>query len=339
MIFNASQEQVTVNNNTTSANLELKAARIGGLVIKQIYFAGSNAQDGALFRDQFIEIYNNSNEVIFADGLYIAQLYGNTSTNTSSYTLPTGQFDWSQSIGMGMGNEANTNYVYADYVLQIPGSGEENPVEPGTSIVIAQNALNHKEPLVDNNGDPISIGDPSLTVDLSGADFEVYLGDFRVSIGEEPYQWDIQNPAVEDMSLAYWGRENYYANNKDFILDSFGRDSFAIFRADAQTFAEFQDYAKPSIVEIDEGTNFFLQIPVSTLIDGVDLQHYNPGTPRPKMLPSQIDASSIACDGIYNSQSVIRKTKTTVNGRVILEDNNNTAQDFKKLDRADPRGF
>lgn len=339
VIFNASQENVVVNANTISVNLTLDAARIGDLVIKQIYYAGSDTKNGALFRDQFIEIYNNSNEVIYADGLYVAQLYGRSKTNSAAYTLPTGQFDWSQSIGMSMGIQANTNYVYADYVLQVPGSGTDYPLQPGESFVIAQNALNHKQPLVDNNGDPIEIGDPSLTVDLSSAEFEVYLGDFRVAIGEQPYQWDIQNPAVQDVNLAFWGRENYFSNNKDFVLDSFGRDSFAIFRADDQDFAAYANYSDPSVVQIEDNTNFYLQIPVAQLIDGVDLQHYNPSSQRPKMLSPTVDASAISVDGIYNSQSVMRKTKTTVNGRKILEDSNNSALDFEVMNKAIPKGF
>lgn len=339
VIFNASQEQVIVNVNTTSTSLELKAARIGDLVIKQVYYAGSNAVQGAVFRDQFIEIYNNSNEVIFADGLYIAQLYGKSSTTVESFTLANGQFDWSQSIGMSSGNSANTDYVYTDYVFQIPGNGEMHPIEPGESILIAQNALNHKEPLTDNNGDPITIGDPSLTVDLSASDFEVYLGDFRESIGEEPYQWDIQNPAVEDLIIAYWGRENYYSGNKDFVIDTKGRDSFAIFRVDDEEFNTYEDFPNPSISQIEDDTKFFMQIPSSLIIDGIDLQSYNPGSPRPKILPSEVDASSIGVDGIFNSQSVMRKTKTEVDGRIILEDNNNSAEDFKVLEKADPKGF
>lgn len=336
--FNGSQEQIQVNANNTSLSLVLKAARMGDLVIKQIYYAGSDTQQGALFRDQFIEIYNNSNEVIYADGLFIGQLFGNTSTTAESFTLPNGQFDWSQSLEMTAGSEVNTDYVYADYVVQIPGTGEQYPIQPGESMVLAQSALNHQEPLVDNNGDPISIGNPDLTVDLSGADFEVYLGDFRVSIGEEPYQWDIQNPAITDLNVAYWGREGYYNGNKDLIMDAKGRDSFVLFRTEDNSL-NYANYPNPSITTIDANTSFYMQIPVDVLIDGVDLQHYSPSSPRPKMLPSEVDASSINCDGIYNSQSVIRKTKTTIEGRIILEDSNNSAQDFMILNKANPRGF
>lgn len=334
--FNGVQEGVLVNANVNAAQIELKAARVGDLVIKQIYYAGSSTSTGASFRDQFIEIYNNSSDVIYADGLYIAQLYGKTSTITTNYTLANGQYDWSQSLGMSLGSAANTDYVYADYVLRIPGNGTQYPIQPGESIVVAANAVNHKAPLVGNNGTPITIQNPALTVDLSNAEFEAYLGNFRLSIGATIANTDIQNPAVPDVEIAYWGRQGYYSGGTDLLFDTQGRDSFAIFRAD--DFATFKDYSDPSVTAITSSTKFFLQIPIDIIIDAVELQHYNPSSQRPKMLPGSLDASYTFVDNMYNSQAVIRKTKMTINGRKVLEDTNNSAHDFVKQ-KAEPKAF
>lgn len=341
--FNGIQENAVVNVNVQSTFIELKGARIGDLLIKQISYAGSHATQGASFRDQFIEIHNNSNEVIYADGLYLAQLYGkpNTNTTNNSYSQPNGQFDWSKSIGMTMGSAANTDYVYADYVFRIPGSGTQYPIFPGQSMVIASNGVNHKAPLVDNTGMPVTVQNPALTVDLSTADFEVYLGNFNLSIGEPVYKYDIQNPAVKDMQIAYWGRPGYWNPNNDFIIDNPGRDSFVIFRTD--DFESFPSYSDPSYTTVSTNIRYYKQIPNSVIIDGVDLQHFNPNAQRPKMLSASIDASSVSCDAAFNSQAVIRKTKaefTMANGskRKVLEDTNNSANDFVKQ-KANPRGF
>lgn len=337
--FNGSQELVTVNANVTSTNVVLKAARMGDLVIKQIYYAGSHSQQGASFRDQFIEIYNNSNEVIYADGLYIGQLYGKINTTVSSFTQANGQYDWNKSIEMAPGTtNANTDYVYADYVIQIPGSGSQYPIQPGESIVIAQNAQNHQMPLVNNAGDPIAINNPALTIDLSTATFEVYLGTWSAQVGRDLYNTDLQNPAVPDMHIAYWGRPGWYSGNKDFLMDNPGRDSFIIFRT--EDLNAYRDYPDPSVEVIQDNTKFFLQIPNEVIIDGVDLQNFNANSPRPKILPSTVDASFTQCDASFNSQSVIRKVKETLaNGRKVLEDTNNSANDFVKLAKADPYGF
>lgn len=334
--FNGSQEGVQVNLNVPSTSVELKAAKVGDLVIKQVYYAGSSTAQGAGLRDQFIEIYNNSTEVIYADGLYIAQLSGKLNNTPSNFTLPNGQFDWSQSLGMTMGNAANSDFVYSDFVFRIPGSGTQYPIQPGASIVIASNAVNHKAPLIGNNGNPVTVQNPELTVDLSNADFEAYLGDFRISIGSTVFNTDIQNPAVPDLQIAYWGRPGYYSGVADMILDTLGRDSFVIFRSD--DFNTYKDYSDPSVSNIVTNTKFFLQIPTEVIIDGLDTQHYNPSSQRPKMLPSSIDASFINVDNMYNSQSVMRKTKQKINNRVVLEDTNNSANDFVKI-KANPKGF
>src|SRR5690606_5992471 len=157
LLFNGVQEYVNVIANLTAITIDIKSARLGDLVIKQVFYAGSHATQGASFRDQFIEIYNNSNEVIYADGLYIAQLYGKNNMTVNATSLANGQFDWSKSLGMTAGSAANTDYVYADYVLQIPGSGTQYPIQPGQSLVIAQNGSNHKAPLVDNTGVPVTV--------------------------------------------------------------------------------------------------------------------------------------------------------------------------------------
>jgi hypothetical protein len=340
--FNGVQDNATININVQSTVIELKSARVGDLLIKQIYYAGSHITQGAGLRDQFIEIYNNSNEVIYADGLYIAQLYGKTNTTVNAYSQANGQFDWSKSIGITEGSAANTDYVYADYVTRIPGNGTQFPIYPGQSIVIAQNAVNHKSPLVDNTGAPINIQNPALTIDLSQSEFEVYLGDFNLSIGESVFKTDIQNPAVKDMEIAYWGRAGYWNGNNDFIIDNPGRDSFVIFKS--ADFTTFPDYSDPSVTNIGAGTKFFKQIPANLIIDGVELQHYNPNSQRPKMLNASVDASFTKCDQAFNTQAVIRKVKTTIPAqgsipaRVVLEDTNNSANDFV-IKQASPKGF
>lgn len=339
VVFNASLNQINVTTNNSSNNLVLKTARLGDLVIKQIYYGGSHAQQGASFRDQFIEIFNNSNEIIYADGLYIAQVMGKSNTTVNENTLASGQWDWSKSLGMTMGSSANTDYVYADYVFQIPGNGSQYPIQPGESIVLAQSAQNHKSPLVDLTGEPISIQNPDLTIDLSTADFEAYLGNFRVAIGEEPYKFDLQNPAVTDLLVGYWGREGYWNGNKDFIMDSQGRDSYVIFRS--ETF-NFNDYPSPDVKEIvkteTSHTGFNLQIPANIIIDGVETQHANTANTSPQKLPSSIDNSFTRISAAFSSKSIIRKTKTTINGRKILQDTNNSSEDFISI-QANPKGF
>ncbi len=325
VVFNSSLTKQLINSASQKQfELELASARVGDLVIKQIYYAGSHRTDGAVFRDQFIEIHNNSDEVIYADGLYFAQLYGSTSTSISnpipSYLQENGQYDWSKSPGMPQGINANRDYVYTKTVYQIPGSGSQYPIEPGASIVIAQNALNHKAPYQDQEGNVVAPRDPGLTVDLSGADFEAFYN--------KGFDSDLDNPAVPDLIV-------HQPMGNDMILDVIGRDAYAIFRTEdpVSSWPSFPTPDKPT------SANVYFQVPVADLIDGVETQA-SPQQLRPKKLSNAVDAGYTYVPlGIYSSQSVMREVARTFNGRYILKDTNNSTNDFKVMERASPRGY
>lgn len=333
--FNGSQQSVTVNTNVSSTTILLSNGRVGDFVIKQYYYAGSDTSKGALFRDQFIEIYNNSNQVMYADGLYIALLDGNSTNTVTSFTQSNGQYDWSQSAGNNIGAAANTDYVYASTILKIPGSGTTYPIQPGKSFIVAQTAINHKAPYTSNSGQQVSILDPSLTVDLSTAEFETYLGDYATSTGGTPYMYDIQNPAVPDVGITYWG-----TSSRDWLLNITSRPAVVIFNniTDA-TIATYPKVPNPSSPTSRQS----VRLPKNIIMDGVDTT--SKSLTAPKDLPNDIDAGwayikSAAGEAYadYTSMAVVRKTKTTINGRIVLEDTNNSTNDFVTI-KANPRAY
>ena len=130
----------------TSLSIDAAASKAGALVFKEIYYNGA---EGYYFKDQFYEIYNNSDEVQYVDGLCIGTLMPATASTTI--------YNWIVEDGHP------ENYVYLGAVWQIPGSGSDYPVKPGESIIIAQGAQNHK-----------LIKDTS-PVDLSKAEFETFI--------------------------------------------------------------------------------------------------------------------------------------------------------------------
>lgn len=337
VVLNAALNNIALNS-ATDANIHLKLqlGRIGDLVIKQIYYAGSDTRKGASFRDQFIEIYNNSNDTIFADSLYVAQVIGNNSTNpdfSKGYYITSGplrgQYDWSKSIGMPQDINANDDYFYTKSLYRIPGTGRDYPILPGQSIVIAQTAVNHRGPYSNNTGGTIEIEDPSLTVDLSDADFEVYLGSYLAS----PLVSDVDNPAVPDMIMIDY-------SGKDWILDALGRDAFAIFKTTDDISGTYPKYPNPTVVAVTANTTMHYQIPVDFIIDAVEIQPNTPASRVAKKLPERYDAGfGFVPAGSYSSQSIIRKTSKTVGNRVVLTDTNNSSNDFDFLPRAEPRAF
>ena len=97
-------------------------------------------------KDQFIEIFNNSDDTLYADGLAIGETYITTSTTSA--------VRWDQFL---------PDRIAVQAYYSIPGNGKDYPVAPGKSVVIANKALNHK-------GDEAL--NPNSPVDLSNADFE-----------------------------------------------------------------------------------------------------------------------------------------------------------------------
>lgn len=319
--FNGSQENVTVNANATSTEIKLKSGLFSDLVIKQIYYAGSSAKEGAIFRDQFVELYNNSAEVVYADGYLFAQLTGNVNNKSESYTQAgTNQWDWSKSEDNNKGDAANTDYVYATNVYRIPGSGLDHPILPGKSIVIAATAINHKGNYTDNSGKVVEIKNPDLTLDLSNADFEAYLGTYLGTA----YKYDIQNPSVPDLEIVHW------ATNQDMVLDPLGRNAYIIFKTSNEEIKKWTTYRTPNKASLSYNLRY-LQIPNTVILDGLDTTTDLNNKLIPKKLRDFVDAGRVYMkNGSYSSYSTNRKIKTTINGRVILQDTNNSANDFEE---------
>jgi hypothetical protein len=330
IVFNASLE-TSIIVGTTPLQLTLQSGRLGDWVIKQIYYGGSSASNGAVFRDQFIEVFNNSNEVLYADSLYIALIYGkNTRVSSVDITQPTyqqnGQFNWQSSIGIA-GTNVNTNYVYIKSLLMIPGTGKQHAVQPGASIIIAQNAVNHKTPYTGVDGKAYSVKQPELTIDLSGADFETYYGDIP---GVNPLGSDTDNPSVKNVKILM-------TDDRDMILNNNGYEGIAIFKMKDDPIVALPGFPSPETKSVISTTILYKQLPIGQVIDGVDIAHTTPASRAAKRMPDPIDAGFIfTTGGAYSSQSVIRKTSKNMNGRKILKDTNNSTSDFDYLTIADP---
>lgn len=332
IIFNASIKNKQIDIGFSELiKMDLFSGKVSDWVIKQVYYAGSDKVDGALYRDQFIEIYNNTNKVLYADSLFIGEITGVASLpNTSYHLLASNQMDWSKAVGMPTNINPNSDYVYTRALLLIPGTGKQHPVEPGKSIVIAQTGLNHKNPFIGNDNKTISVKDPSLTVDLSGADFEAYYGDV---VSGAKLASDVDTPVPNMIPIQI--------NGKDMILDNPGRYSYILGKWDGKTEAkDLPSYPYPTKSTPGSTAAKYFQVPNTMILDAVEIQPNLPEDRIPKKIHPSLDAGyTFVPAGSYTSQSVIRKTLKTENGRIILKDTNNSSEDFDFLNRANPRGF
>ena len=113
-------------------------------VIEEIFFTGTLTPEGKQYdSDKFIEIYNNSDKVLFADGLSVAE----------TQFLSTMKQDYKPNI--------MSDAVAVEAVYTIPGDGDDYPVQPGESLLLVDVAKNHKE----SNAN---------SFDFTNADFEWY---------------------------------------------------------------------------------------------------------------------------------------------------------------------
>ncbi|MDV7396240.1 DUF4876 domain-containing protein, partial [Arthrospira platensis SPKY1] len=128
------------------------------------------------------------------------------------------------------------------------------------------------------------------------------------------------NPNVPDM-------RNIFVFGRDFILDNLGRDAFVLFRSEIDA-SEFPAYPSPVTRTIRDNTNFHPQIPVEWVIDAVETQP-SPTNQVPRKLQTRLDAGyTFVPGGGYSSNSVIRKEAQRFGNRVVLQDTNNSTEDF-----------
>lgn len=106
--------------------LPLSQAKTNALVIKEIYFGGCKGYYENYQADQYITLYNNSDQTIYLDGLCVGVVDpgNNLESPWMAYTemkrIPVNDLTW-----------------------QFPGSGKEYPLAPGEETTIATNAVDH----------------------------------------------------------------------------------------------------------------------------------------------------------------------------------------------------
>jgi hypothetical protein len=146
--FEVSSSDVALNKLSTSAKLVVNSFKAeGGFVFSEICTTGTLTPQNKNYNyDAYFVITNNSDVVLYADSVALIE---------SEYQSgSTGNHPWDPDV--------RPYAIPAGAVFMIPGSGKDHPVKPGESIVIANNAMDHRT--VNEN-----------SYDLTGSDFEVYL--------------------------------------------------------------------------------------------------------------------------------------------------------------------
>ena len=299
--FSVDGQQTTTEVKATNENVNIVENQSGntikllfnvftgkeGFVISEIFFRGTSRDGSNVYnRDQYFKITNNSDQTLYADSIIIMEsAFRNNNPQTYLKDLRNDGF------------AANAIYM-------IPGNGNDVPVKPGESLLIALNAKDHKA---------VS----STSFDLSKADFEFY-DESKVSIKDE------DNPSVKNLDKWYCYTQSF------FILNMHGNNAYAIakIRGTKENFLKNNTYdAQYYAVNGKLMTTNAYFIPNAWIIDAVNLS-YKDNDHQWRVMSILLDKGYTYCSDNKNDKSgigtaVVRKM---ANGKYA--DTNNSTEDF-----------
>ena len=290
--FEVSSENVVLNKTTTALKMTVSTFTAqGGFVISEIFFTGSSTADGKSYSgDQYIIITNNSDVTLYADSIAVLE----------SAFLTTTKEDYTPDI-------MSTHFsVQACYM--IPGTGRTVPVEPGESLTLAVNAIDHT-------------AEQPGSINLTDADFEFF---------DETSNPNFTDPDGTAPNLDKW----YCYTATIYQFHSRGFNSMAIAKMQTSKEDWLENYVYDATYLFVFGDfsremtkSGIYKVPNAWILDGVNLSVES--VREWNVLDASIDAGWTYCgkvdrDETRFNKSVIRKQDAS--GKYI--DTNNSTNDF-----------
>ena len=272
----------------SALNIEVQGLKVSPLIFKEIYYCGSRPEKGGVyFRDQFYEIYNNSADVLYLDGIYFANLTPGTATTK----LPI----WPEADG--------NNYAYGERVWKFPGNGTEYPLAPGESCIISQFAANHQ----------LDIYNPQSPIDGSSSEFE-----FNMNNPNFPDQ------AAYDMQHVFYQGKAEMGSIPQYLTSVFG-GAYAIFRVpEGETWDPVNDEnMKTTDLSKPNSNVYYAKIPVKYVLDAVEAVD-NESKMNAKRVPGVLDAGITWVGATYCGLGIARKLSTGEEGNPIIREETGT---------------
>lgn len=258
-------------------------------LIEEIFFAGTVTPEGKQYNgDKYFKIYNNTSETLYADGLLIAE---------SSF-LTVDKQDYTPNII----KEAFT----AGSIIAIPGSGKDYPIKPGEHIIIADEAINHKE----NNAN---------SFDLSKVNFEFYYKSMN----------DVDNPAVPNTINVYNRMVIHNRGFKTYVIARLPKKitNEQFIKENEYTYNWIFTFGQYSFNMDGKG----VKIPNEWIIDAVNLSvesEFQWIVTDPSLDSGWTYCGKVDKDKTRYNKSVRRKVIQNSNGIRLLQDTNNSTVDF-----------
>ena len=208
-----------------------------------------------------------------------------------------------------------TDSIVAKQVFRIPDD-KPFPVAPGGSVLLANSAVDH------------TAKGASAAPNLLSADFEAK------DKNNSRYE---NNPAVPELVQLF-----SFTNNTFMNLMNGGPCGIVIFETNEDVAGDWVSNNLTYRYGYKTGRQY-MKIPTRFIIDAVDILKYNGETgadPNTKRLFDFLDAGYAFTEAKtgYDGRLVRRKVASTAtDGRKILQDTNNSANDFESADNLTPR--
>ncbi|MCD8182791.1 MAG: DUF4876 domain-containing protein [Bacteroides sp.] len=274
-----------------AVELSLKRSETNALVIKELYYGDCIGRQGEEYQaDQYVTLYNNSDETLYLDGLCIAVVDPPTALASP----------WMEYTDM-------KRIPVNDLAWQFPGTGKDYPLAPGAETTIATNAVNH------TGGE---YQHPN-SVDLSGVDW----GFWDVSLGRQ----DIQ-AGVTPMKLI----SKLNSNISMYLFPVLGPTLmvFTLQGASAKDYVDDPANREPR-PQASNQNKLYLMIPKEWVIDCIECVENVDRITR-KRVPDELNHTpTFLPEGAYNGKSLVRKKTVGADGRIVYQDTNNASEDFE----------
>lgn len=288
------QHNVTVTGGSYRLDMKVNVLNTGepDFVIAEVFSPGTYTEANKPYLgDQYIRIYNNSDKVLYADGLILLE---------SKFVTT----DKPQSIDPDIMSDA----MAVQTVIAVPGSGTDHPIQPGAYFTICDNAIDH------------TAANPN-SINLSKADFEWYI---------ESKQ-DQDNPAIPNMDIYYcytktiWimakqgnrayaiGRLPKGMTKEDYLKNNTYAYSYVLANGTPgkpQSTYQFPNQWIIDAVNIGAANSWQWNVTASTLDMGHTYFGMN-NTPQENI-----------------GKGIVRKASYTEGTRIVLQDTNNSSVDF-----------
>lgn len=278
-------------------------------IFSEVFFNGERNAGIMMHPDQYMVLYNPTDNVLYADGLAVGcTMQGSNGEKKSWYD-----------------EYYNAGKVPVHGIIVVPGSGYDVPVKPHEKIVIAFSAINHtatesKYADVSESGDTTWVSYTyENAVDLTGADFEIY--------DPQVYSSDVDNPEVPNVL-------EVYPAESDFTIGGFYQHPRGfycpfIFKLENGTQATvdafFKDNLSVATVDDKDGNKVEIQmlsVDADLILDGVTTGHIPTGIVT-NPLPQTVDRGYQLVKGCHSGLLFQRKG----NDADGYADTNNSTED------------